>query len=72
MRKYITIQGDTWDYIAYKVYGAESGTEFYMSALLEANQKYLGYVVFPADIELDVPDIKVELPRTLPPWKRGS
>jgi len=72
MRKYITIQGDTWDYIAYKVYGAESGTEFYMSALLEANPKYLGYVVFPADIDLDVPDIKVELPRTLPPWKRGS
>lgn len=72
MRKYMTVQGDTWDYIAYKVYGAESGTEFYMSTLLEANLKYLSYVVFPAGIRINVPDVKVELPKTLPPWKRGS
>ena len=72
MRKYATVQGDTRDYIAYKDYGAESGAEIYMSTLLEANPKYLGYVVFPAGIEINVPDVKVELPKKLPPWKRGS
>jgi phage tail protein X len=72
MRKYTTVQGDTWDYIAYKAYGEQSGTEFYMNTLLDANPAYMHYVIFPADIALNIPDIEVELPKTLPPWKRGA
>ena len=72
MRKYITVQGDTWDYIAYKVYGEQSGAELYMHALLDANPAYIHYVIFPADIVLVVPDVRVELPKTLPQWKRGA
>jgi len=72
MRKYTTVQGDTWDYIAYKVYGKQSGAEFYMNALLDANADYMHYVVFPANITLIVPDVEIELPKTLPPWKRGG
>jgi len=72
MRRYTTVQGDTWDYVAYKVYGEQSGAEFYMNALLDANADYMHYVVFPANITLIVPDVEIELPKTLPPWKRGG
>ena len=33
---YTTIQGDTWDLIAYKLYGEEK----YMKNLIEANEEY--------------------------------
>jgi len=72
MRKYTTMQGDTWDYIAYKVYGEQPGAELYMHTLLDANPAYLLYVVLPAGVVLNIPDIQVELPKTLPPWKRGA
>lgn len=68
MRKYITVQGDTWDLIAYRVYGSEK----YMTQLIEANSEYREIVFFSADIEIKVPDIETPIPEELPPWKRGD
>lgn len=42
--KYITEQGDTWDLIAYKLYGEER----YMKNLIEANWPLLDILVFSA------------------------
>lgn len=65
MRKYRTIQGDTWDMIAYREYGNEN----LVSVLITANEEYCDYVKFPAGIIIDVPDVENSAPSTLPPWK---
>lgn len=61
---YETISGDTWDYIAKKVYGSEMAVSFLMSN----NQSLLKYFIFPEGIILYTP----ELPETednLPLWR---
>lgn len=65
MRQYRTIQGDTWDVIAYREYANEN----LVSVLIEANEEYCGFVKFPAGIILDVPEIISPKSATLPPWK---
>lgn len=50
--KYITIQGDTWDSIAYKT----AGTEYAMVNIMNSNKQYLGTLVFNGGIELDIPN----------------
>ncbi|GAV21614.1 tail protein X [Carboxydothermus pertinax] len=68
MREYITVQGDTWDIIALKVYGSE----MYMTKLIEANPEHRETVFFSANVKLKVPEIETPIPTTLPPWKRGE
>lgn len=65
-RVYKTIQGDTWDGIAVKVYGDEK----YMNELLEANQAYREIIIFPANVGLSLPDIQTQTTTILPPWKK--
>ena len=69
MRYYRTIQGDNWDLISYRVYQTQ-GRELRTGDLLEANPDYRDYVIFPAGIVLNVPDIDITQIETLPPWKR--
>ena len=54
MKKYTTIEGDTWDLIL----------------LMEANTAHIHTVVFSAGIVLTIPEITAPLPESLPPWKR--
>ncbi|MGJ0848257.1 tail protein X [Tissierella praeacuta] len=63
---YITVQGDTWDIIALKVYGSEK----YMSYLLKANSKYINIMFFSAGVEIICPDVESDAVENLPPWKR--
>ena len=65
-KTYTTIQGDTWDIIALRLYKEER----YMHILLEANTQYNQVIVFPANIVLQVPDIIIPAYINLPPWKR--
>lgn len=68
MRKYITIQGDKWDIIAYKVYGDVK----YMTALMNANYEHCTTVIFEGNVELKVPELNVEKQSEgLPIWKQG-
>lgn len=67
MRKYTTMQGDTWDMIAVKVY-PELGGEKLMSVLMGANSEYVETVIFSAGIELVIPEVNVPVSRGLPPW----
>jgi phage tail protein X len=64
---YVTIQGDTWDIVSKKVYGAEK----YMDRLITANTAHREIVFFAAGARLVVPKIDESMPETLPPWKRG-
>ena len=65
-KTYSTIQGDMWDWIAFKVYGREGC----MSELLKANEQHREITVFPAGVQLTCPDIPAESSRVLPPWRR--
>lgn len=65
-RIYKTIQGDTWDGIAIKVYGDER----YINELLEANQEFNEIVISPANIKLMLPEIETKATSILPPWKK--
>lgn len=65
-KTYTTISGDMWDNIAYK----EMGSCSWVNLLMSANSQYLKYFKFPAGIVLNIPEVQVRLPDTLPPWKR--
>jgi phage tail protein X len=69
MRTYRTVQGDTWDGIALKMY-PDRGGEKLMHVLLEANPMHRETVVFEANFTLNIPEIEISVVSTLPPWKR--
>lgn len=62
---YTTISGDTWDGIAYTVYGDER----YMAELLAANPAQRLVTRFEAGVEIVCPDVQVAVSSSLPPWK---
>lgn len=62
---YTTIQGDTWDMIAKKVYGNEMRADYLMSN----NVRLLDIVIFPSGIIINVPELPKELDGDLPPWR---
>ena len=67
MKRYITISGDEWDGICFKHYG----TEMVIDDVMNANLQYVNYVVFPAGIVLNMPDIEtVKETANKPPWMR--
>ena len=69
MRKYVTVQGDTWDMIAFKVYEGLGGEKL-THTLLDANSEHISTVIFSAGIELTVPEVYYPASKSLPPWMR--
>ena len=67
-KTYTTISGDMWDKIAYE----QMGSSLYLDKLIKANRKYAEIFLFPAGIELTIPEIKCKASLELPPWKRGN
>jgi phage tail protein X len=67
-KTYTTIQGDTWDMIAYKLTSHES----FMTSLLRANPDHIRTVIFSSGTVLNVPpESAIELDG-LPPWRVGG
>ena len=69
MSVYRTVQGDTWDIIALRMY-PKLGGEKLMDRLLEANSEHRDTVSFAADVLLQIPDVEIPVVSSLPPWKR--
>ena len=68
-KTYTTIHGDTWDAIAYKIFG----NEYYCTQLMDLNREYLEYMIFPSGIVLKLPS-KVNLgisstSKAYPDWR---
>lgn len=65
---YTTTSGDMWDSISFKVFGSSD----YVTQLMLCNSDYVDLYVFPAGIELKLPEIEgtEELLDILPPWRR--
>lgn len=66
MNVYTTIQGDTWDLIAYQ----QLGSTDYTDQLISENPEHLGTFLFPAGVVLRLPEIEEKPDTDLPPWKR--
>ena len=66
MKQYKTVQGDTWDLIAKKQYGDEKQLDI----LMMNNFSLLNYVVFPAGIVVDIPELSDEEQQGWPEWRR--
>lgn len=68
-KTYTTIQGDTFESIAW----FQMGKSEYMWELIKANREHMETVVFDAGVMLTIPDIKAEEERRnekTPPWRR--
>lgn len=64
---YITEDGDTFDHMALMLYNEERLS----TALIEANPDCCDVLIFEAGMPLRLPVIEnVELPESLPPWRR--
>lgn len=65
---YVTQSGDMWDKIAHDILGSEQ----YMGELIRANPDLIDYVIFPAGIEIQIPEIDdTQTDIELPPWRAG-
>ncbi|UQZ90699.1 phage tail protein [Deltaproteobacteria bacterium Smac51] len=63
---YVTVQGDAWDAVAYRLWGNE---RLFME-LIKANPDYMDTVIFPAGVELVIPSRPEDLVKMeLPPWR---
>ena len=69
MITYRTVQGDTWDLIALRMY-PKIGAEKLMDVLLEANPEHMHTIIFPANVILNIPEVDVPVISSLPAWKR--
>lgn len=64
---YQTRQGDTFDIIAYRVYGSEQRA----MDIAQANPVYLDTVFFRAGVTLELPALDTStVNATSPPWRR--
>lgn len=62
---YHTVQGDTWDMIAYKVYKDEKLAGF----LMVQNRLLIDYLIFPNGVVLITPELPQENNDDLPIWR---
>ena len=68
-KTYTTVQGDTWDSIAYRLWGRET----LMHLLIDANPDSGDVLAFEPDVLLQVPDITVPVrTMSLPPWMQEA
>ena len=64
---YTTIQGDTFDGIAFEYYSDEK----LASTIIDANPEYSDVLIFDAGIVLTIPILedKEDTPASAPPWR---
>lgn len=63
---YKTVQGDTWDLIAKKVYGSE----IHLDHLMKHNFSLLDYFIFPAGIKVFTPEEPLKGAKGIPEWRK--
>ena len=62
---YKTVQGDTWDNLAYDIYGSEK----LMYLLIAANPSYANIIKFKSGIQLVIPQTHITKTNTMrAPW----
>lgn len=67
-KKYTTIQGDTFEKIAWSILGGSES----MCEIIKANRQYMEVAVFEAGVELVIPTVETTpaVTESTPPWRR--
>lgn len=68
MATYTTVQGETWDQIALKVYGSE----IYAGYLMQNNYPLLETFIFSAGETVNTPDLPDETDTEAPSWRTAA
>lgn len=68
MATYTTIQGDTWDMIAYRLFGNEA----YMEEMMMENLPYIDTLVFSSGTVLSVPELQEGQDEDIPFWREDD
>ena len=69
MRTYTTQNGDTWDLIAFRM----TGSTDHIETIMQANQEHVKTFIFPAGVEIIIPDLESYVDYdSLPPWRRDD
>ena len=63
-----TIQGDTWDMIAYRLFGNEA----YMEEMMMENLPYIDTLVFSSGTVLSVPELQEGQDEGVPFWREDD
>lgn len=65
---YTTVLGDTWDSIAYRLFGDSKA----YNSLLELNQEYSDIIIFSAGVKIKYQDkiLVKTYEENVPPWRR--
>ena len=66
-KQYSTKQNDTFDKIAYELYGDENIASY----IIDANPEYADVIIFSAGVGLRLPKLERVETSTLPKWKGG-
>ena len=66
-KPYSTKQNDTFDKVAYELYGDEDVASY----IIEANPEYADVIIFGTGVELKLPKLERVESSTLPKWKGG-
>ena len=67
-KQYSTKQNDTFDKIAYELYGDESVASY----IIDANPEHADVVIFGVGVSLYLPKLEQVASSTLPKWKGGQ
>lgn len=68
-REHITVEGDTFDALALHYYNDEQ----LASRIIAANLDHCDVLIFEAGVALRIPVVDtVDMPATLPPWRREA
>lgn len=67
-KQYSTKQYDTFDKIAFELYGDENVASY----IIDANPEYSDVIIFNAGVQLYLPKLERVETSTLPKWKGGK
>lgn len=66
IKEYITVLGDTWDSIAYKIYNNSTAYK----SLFDLNPNHVNTIVFPAGKIIKYKKINLQIDIDIAPWRR--
>ncbi|EHL68464.1 tail protein X [Cloacibacillus evryensis] len=69
MRTVKTLSGDTWDVIAWRIWG-DGADQAHMADLVDANPQHIDTAIFAGNVEIIVPEVEDAEPVSIPPWRQ--
>lgn len=69
MKTVKTLSGDTWDVIAWRIWG-DGADRGHMADLIEANPEHINTAIFSGNVAINVPEVAEAEPVSIPPWRQ--